>query len=150
MAAASAQRVDEILSVVRANGGRATTARRAILQSLLEQQDVHPTAEQITATVRQSQPEVAESTVYRFLEELQRLGIIDHVRLGHGPEVYHFAERTHHHHLVCTECGRVVEVPQRAFDPLRTQLLDDFAFAIEPRHFTLTGRCVRCPPAAPG
>jgi Fur family transcriptional regulator, ferric uptake regulator len=140
------QRVDEILSIVRASGGRATNARRAILQTLFDHQDVHPTAEHITATVRESQPEIAESTVYRFLDELERLGIVDHVRLGHGPEVYHFTEDTHHHHLVCEQCGRVIEVPQRVFDSLRTHLLKQFSFEIEPRHFTLTGRCVRCEP----
>jgi Fur family transcriptional regulator, ferric uptake regulator len=140
----SSDRVGEILSVVRAGGGRATSARRAILETLLDHEDVHPTAEHITATVKLSQPEVAESTVYRFLEELQRLGIIEHVRLGHGPEVYHFTDRTHHHHLVCDQCGRVVEVPQRVFDSLREQILETHDFLIEPRHFTLTGRCVRC------
>ena len=143
-AAASPDRVDELLAIVRANGGRATSARRAILQTLLDHQDVHPTAEHITTTVRQSQPEVAESTVYRFLDELERLGIIDHVRLGHGPEVYHFAEHTQHHHLICSTCGRVIEVPHRVFDSLRKKLLDEFAFEIEPRHFTLSGRCVHC------
>jgi Fur family ferric uptake transcriptional regulator len=142
------ERVDEILSVVRASGGRATSARRAILQTLLDHQDVHPTAEHITSAVRESQPEVAESTVYRFLDELERLGIVNHVRLGHGPEVYHFADHTLHHHLVCDACGRVVEVPHRLFDPLRKQVLEKFAFQIEPRHFTLTGRCVHCEPAA--
>jgi Fur family transcriptional regulator, ferric uptake regulator len=140
------QRVDEILSIVRANGGRATNARRAILQTLLDHQDVHPTAEHITSTVRQSQPEIAESTVYRFLDELERLGIVDHVRLGHGPEVYHFAEHTHHHHLVCEVCGRVIEVPQHLFDRLRKQVLERFAFEIEPKHLTLTGRCGHCEP----
>jgi Fur family transcriptional regulator, ferric uptake regulator len=144
----TADRVDELLSVVRANGGRATSARRAILQTLLEHQDVHPTAEHITAAVRQSQPEVAESTVYRFLDELERLGIIDHVRLGHGPEVYHFAEHTQHHHLVCRNRGRVIEVPQQVFDSLRRQLLDTFSFQIQPHHFTLSGHCVQCQPHA--
>ncbi len=141
----SSQRVDEILELVRTNGGRATGARRAILQTLLDHQDVHPTAEHITAAVRESQPELAESTVYRFLDELQRLGVVEHVRLGPGPEVYHFTEHTAHHHLVCDRCGRVIEVPQKVFDSLHDELLGRFAFEIEPHHFTLSGHCLRCP-----
>lgn len=140
----STGRVDEILSVVRGHGGRATSARRAILQTLLDQQDTHPTAEHITSAVRESLPEVAESTVYRFLDELERLGIVDPVRLGHGPEVYHLAEHNSHHHLMCDRCGRVIEVPDRIFDPLREQLHERFSFDIEPNHFTLAGRCVQC------
>lgn len=140
----SSDRIDEILSTVRNNGGRATSARRAILHTLFDHADVHPTAEHITAAVRASQPDVAESTVYRFLDELERLGIVDHVRLGHGPEVYHFTDHTQHHHLVCSSCGRVIEVPQSVFDPLRRQLLTDFSFEIEPHHFTLSGHCLEC------
>jgi len=140
----SEDRVDELLGVVRANGGRATSARRAILQMLLEHDDEHPTAEHITAAVRRSQPEIAESTVYRFLDELDKLGIINHVRLGHGPAVYHFTEHTAHHHLVCRSCGRVVEVPHEAFDVLRATLLRDYEFVIEPQHLTFDGHCSAC------
>jgi len=145
-------RIDEILAQVRAGGGRATTARRAILQTLIDHHDHHPTAEHITSAVQQDQPEIAESTVYRFLDELERLGIVDHVRLGHGPAVYHFAEDTKHHHLVCDDCGKVTEVPQQIFDALRETMQRDFAFVMEPRHFTMPGRCSRCepPPAPPG
>ncbi len=137
-------RVDEILAIVRANGGRATGGRRAILQTLLDSSDEHPTAEQITATVRAQQPDIAESTVYRFLDELQRLGVVDHVHLGPGPEVYHFSEHTEHHHLVCGRCGRVIEVPGHIFDGLREQLRKEFSFEIEPHHFALEGHCTDC------
>ena len=141
---ASDQRVDEVLALVRASGGRATTARRAILQTLFDQHDEHPTAEQITSTVQRAQPEVAESTVYRFLDELERLGVVTHVHLGRGPGVYHLAEHTAHHHLVCGNCGKMVEVPDRIFDGLRKSLRRDHDFVIEPRHFTLTGHCTDC------
>ncbi len=140
----AATRIDAMLARVRADGGRATTARRAILQTLIDHHDVHPTVEHITTTVQANHPEVAESTVYRFLDELERLGIVEHVRLGHGPTVYHFAEDTNHHHLVCSTCGRVTEVPQRIFDSLSKRVLRDYAFEIEARHFTLAGRCQTC------
>ncbi len=59
-----------------------------------------------------------ESTVYRFLDELERLGVVDHVHLGHGPAVYHLASDAHHH-LVCDRCGAVEEVPEALFADLR-------------------------------
>ena len=103
-----ADRLERVLALLRANGGRVTSPRRAILEALIGHGE-HPTAEQLTAAVQARQPDVHESTVYRFLDDLERLGVVDHVHLGHGPAVYHFSDDTHHH-LVCQTCGRVVEV----------------------------------------
>lgn len=144
-------RVEEVLAQLRANGGRVTSPRRAILQALFGHTK-HPTAEQITATVQARHPDVAESTVYRFLDDLKRLGVVDHVHLGHGPAVYHLAEDTHHH-LVCQTCDRVIEIPDRALEELRRQLRQAYEFELEPQHFALLGRCDACavsphPPAS--
>ena len=132
---------EPILGLLRARGGRVTTSRRAILETFLE--GGHVTAEALTARVQVGQPDVHESTVYRFLDELERLGVVDHVHLGHGPAVYHLAADAHHH-LVCERCGAVVEVPEEVFAGLRTRLADDFGFSVEPRHFAVTGLCRAC------
>ena len=137
-----AGRVEGVLSLLRAKGGRITTARRAILQALCAHSE-HPTAEQLTAAVQAKHPEVHESTVYRFLEDLEELGIIDHVHLGHGAAVYHFSDDTHYH-LVCGTCGKVVQVPEEEFAALRKRLRREHGFVMEQRHFALAGRCVEC------
>lgn len=131
-----------ILALLRAQGGRVTSCRRSILSALLGTAG-HVTAETLTSRVQSTQPDVHESTVYRFLDELERLGVVDHVHLGHGPAVYHLA-RDAHHHLVCERCGTVVEVPVAAFDDLRRHLREDFGFSVQPRHFAVTGRCRDC------
>jgi Fur family ferric uptake transcriptional regulator len=133
---------EPILDLLRARGGRVTTSRRAILETFLGVGG-HVTAEALTAKVQVAHPDVHESTIYRFLDELERLGVVDHVHLGHGPAVYHLA-RDAHHHLVCDRCGKVVEVPAELFDGLRGRLADDFGFDLEPRHFAVTGRCRDC------
>jgi Fur family ferric uptake transcriptional regulator len=133
---------EPILALLRARGGRVTTCRRAILETFLGSGG-HVTADVLTARVQVGPPVVHESTVYRFLDELERLGVVDHVHLGHGPAVYHLASDAHHH-LVCERCGIVVEVPSDVFAGLRTRLADDFGFAVEPRHFAVTGRCRAC------
>lgn len=136
------EEAEAILALLRARGGRITTSRRAILEAFLAV-DGHVTAEALTARVQAAQPDVHESTVYRFLDELERLGVVDHVHLGHGPAVYHLASDAHHH-LVCDRCGAVVEVPEEVFAGLRSRLADDFGFALQPRHFAVTGRCRAC------
>ncbi|HZN14002.1 MAG TPA: transcriptional repressor [Acidimicrobiales bacterium] len=139
-------RLEAVLDVLRASGGRITSPRRAILQALIDDNG-HPTAEQLTAAVQVQQPDVNESTVYRFLDELERLGVVDHVHLGHGPAVYHFADDPHLH-LVCEDCGAVIEVPPAVLGALRRQLHADFSFDIDPRHFAVLGRCKVCADAA--
>ena len=133
---------EPILALLRARGGRVTTCRRAILETFLGAGG-HITAEALTARVQGAQPDVHESTVYRFLDELERLGVVDHVHLGHGPAVYHLASDAHHH-LVCDRCGAVEEVPDEVFADLQRRLQADFGFALQPRHFAVTGHCRAC------
>jgi Fur family ferric uptake transcriptional regulator len=136
------EEAEPILALLRAQGGRVTTSRRAILETFLGVGG-HVTAEALTARVQVGQPDVHESTVYRFLDELERMGVVDHVHLGHGPAVYHLA-RDAHHHLVCDRCGKVVEVPADVFGSVRHRLAEDFGFDVEPRHFAVTGTCREC------
>lgn len=137
-------RIDAILARIRSAGGRATLPRRAILAVLLDHQDVHPSAEHITSSVRRRYPDVADSTVYRFLEELERLRIIRAVTLGSGPTLYHFAEDADHHHLACEACGQVTEIPARVLAGVRRTIRRDYGFDVDATHLTLMGRCASC------
>jgi Fe2+ or Zn2+ uptake regulation protein len=134
-----AVREERLLQALRRSGARITTARRALVTALVEADD-HVTADDLAATVHAAHPDVHRSTIYRSLDALEHLGVVDHVHLGHGRAVYHLTDRPHHH-LVCEECGRVVEVPDALFEELSTTLLRDYGFAIRPRHFAVLGRC---------
>ncbi len=143
-------RVDAILARIRSAGGRATLPRRAILAVLLDHQDVHPSAEHITSSVRRRHPDVADSTVYRFLEELERLDIVRAVTLGSGPTLYHFAEDADHHHLACKACGQVTEILGSVLTGVRRTILRDYGFDVDATHLTLMGRCASCAGGAIG
>jgi Fe2+ or Zn2+ uptake regulation protein len=134
--------LEQILDLLRARGGRVTTSRRAIISSLLRSGG-HVTADELTAEIQADYPDVHLSTIYRCLETLQELDVIDHVHLGHGRAVYHLADEAHQH-LVCEVCGTVVEVPDQVFADLTTQLRSVYGFAIRPRHFAVLGRCAAC------
>lgn len=134
--------IEPILALLRTAGGRVTAPRRAILEAMVGAGG-HVTAESLTAKVQTAQPDVHESTVYRFLDELERLGVVDHVHMGHGPAVYHLSSDAHNH-LVCDRCGSVVEVPEAMFDDIRHRLADEYGFSVQVRHFAVTGRCRAC------
>lgn len=137
-------RLEQLLELVRAHGGRVTTPRRAILSSLLELGS-HVTAEELAEHVQERHPDIHLSTVYRTLDTLAKLEVIDHVHVGHGRAVFHMADETHHH-VSCRRCGAVLEVPDSLFAELARQLEDDHAFALDHGHFALSGVCRRCRP----
>ena len=135
-------RVDALIAEVRRRGGRVTSARRALVLALVEA-DGHVTAEDLAGRVQRAHPDVHLSTVYRSLEALENLGIVDHVHLGHGRAVYHLADDAHQH-LVCEVCGHVLEVPDSTFADLERLLRERYRFAIRPSHFAVLGRCAEC------
>ncbi len=128
--------------MLRADGGRVTSARRAVVTSLMASEG-HVSAEAIAAEVQAAMPDVSVSTVYRTLDVLERLGQVEHVHLGHGPSLYHLADRRHVH-LLCRRCDRVIELPDTYLGDLSDRLATDHGFALEPRHFALLGTCAAC------
>ena len=136
------ERLEEILALLRQRGGRVTTARRAIIGALVGSTG-HVTAEDLTTTVQADHPDVHQTTIYRCLDALEDLDVVDHVHLGHGRAVYHLTDEPHHH-LVCERCGRVVEVPDALFDDLDARVRKRYGFAIRSHHFAVVGRCADC------
>jgi Fur family transcriptional regulator, ferric uptake regulator len=134
--------LEGILASVRERGGRVTTPRRAIVTALVDA-DHHVTAEDIADAVQRAHPEVHRSTVYRTLDTLTEMGVIDHVHLGHGPAVYHFTDDAHHH-LVCQRCGRVIELPLSVLTPVQDRVARDYRFHVDATHFAIAGHCADC------
>jgi Fur family transcriptional regulator, ferric uptake regulator len=133
-----------VLALLREHGGRATQARRLLVAAVLR--PGHHTAEEIAAAVRQQAPDVHLTTIYRNLEELERLQVIDRTYVSHGPATYHLASATHGH-LACESCGAIAELPGDAFAALSEAAMSMHGFAISPSRFAVPGRCSRCQPA---
>ncbi len=134
--------VDNVLALVRARGGRATTSRRILLEVLFEAEG-HLSAEDLAAAVQARAPDVHISTIYRNVEDLQRLGVIVHTHLGHGPATYQLASLAHAH-LICEECGATIEAPDDLFRGLARTARAKLGFSIDPHHFAILGRCANC------
>ncbi|MHB8246329.1 MAG: Fur family transcriptional regulator [Acidimicrobiales bacterium] len=137
--------VEQVLDMLRARGGRVTTARRQLLEAIFDAPP-HATAEGLATAVQERSPDVHISTIYRNLDELERLGVIVHTHLGHGPASYHVASSPHGH-LVCEVCSVTVEAPEELFEELSRAARQRYGFAIDPRHFAVLGRCEDCAPS---
>jgi Fe2+ or Zn2+ uptake regulation protein len=134
--------IDGALALVRKHGGRVTSSRRFLLRVLFDLEG-HHTAEELATAVQSKAPDVHLSTIYRNLEELERLGVIVHSHLGHGPATYHLASMAHGH-LVCEACGKMIEAPDAIFAGLARSAEAKFGFVIDPHHFAVLGICTDC------
>src|SRR5271157_4776183 len=99
---AEAITLEDALELVRQHGGRVTSSRRLLLRALFASEG-HRTAEELSDEVQAEAPDIHISTIYRNLDELERLGVVVHSHLGHGPAAYHLAGSTHGH-FVCESC----------------------------------------------
>src|SRR5438132_2642556 len=129
--------VEELVAQLREGGTRVTTARRLLL-TVLVQGSKHPSADELLTTVRAMAPDVHASTVYRNLEELERLGVVVHTHLGHGPATYHLASEAHGH-LVCESCGATLEAPRELFEDMAHGATRRLGSGLRPYHLAVLG-----------
>jgi len=137
---------DDWRSTLRKRGYRLTPQRELVLSAVARLG--HATPEEVCAEVQRTAQGVNISTVYRSLELLEDLGLVSHTHLGHGAPTYHPADTDDHLHLVCRDCGAVVEVHVSVADPLVGRLRADYGFDTDMQHFAIYGRCAACTTAA--
>ncbi|OGO44260.1 MAG: transcriptional repressor [Chloroflexi bacterium RBG_16_60_22] len=124
--------------------GYRLTPQRLMILSAIEGSEDHISAEEIYAQVAASYPHVNISTVYRTLELLKKLGMVYEIDLGEGRIRYHAEGSGHHHHLVCQNCNRVIDIDESTLSSLRDILLRDYSFRAELRHVAIFGFCEDC------
>ncbi len=134
--------IDDLCTQLRAQGRRVTPQRRAIIQVLVEDDDVHPTVEQIFARVQDTMPDMSPATIYNTLHELVEMGVLLELELGLGGRHYDLIT-TDHAHLVCLGCKRIEDVP---YDHGALALPDEYAhgFQVLDHKVTFRGYCPTC------
>ena len=122
---------------------RVTQQRLALLEALRHSGE-HATAVDLLDQARADIAEIDPSTVYRTLGQLRDLGLVSQTDLGAGERIYHWRGDTPHHHLVCTGCGQVTELPHDLLHSIADRLQRDFGFQAEIDHWAVSGRCRDC------
>jgi Fur family ferric uptake transcriptional regulator len=91
-------------------------------------------------------PGVGRATVYRALDQLESLGLVQRVDLGSDAAGYERLdpEGHHHHHIVCERCGRVVAFEDESLERAITALGKRPDFAVSSHEVTLRGECADC------
>ncbi|HSV74901.1 MAG TPA: transcriptional repressor [Chthonomonadales bacterium] len=121
---------------------RVTRQREAVLEALCELR-CHPTAEEVHARVRQRLPHVSLGTVYRILASLVADGTAASLSLIDGPRRYDLPGEVHHH-LVCSRCGAIDDVPDVVAAEARDAVERATGYAVESLRLKWVGVCPTC------
>jgi Fur family ferric uptake transcriptional regulator len=132
--------IEGALRILREHGLRVSSARHLVLQSLFAA-DGPATAEAIAGHTGLA---LDLASVYRNLETLERVGIVRHVHLGHGPGLYALAGAREREYLVCDRCGRVEAVEAERLERTREAIRADFGYEARFTHFPIVGVCASC------
>ena len=130
-------------SMLRSMNLKVTHQRLSILKALNKGPKSHVTAKDVFEKVRAEHPHIGFATVYRFLKDTSRYGITSELRLGHAPARYELKIREHHHHIVCTKCGKIIEFQNETIEKQIRKISRDHEFLMEHHIFELYGRCNR-------
>jgi Fur family ferric uptake transcriptional regulator len=121
-----------------------TKERKAVLKELFSHQG-HIEAEELSHNLRRKKTRASRATIYRTLELLIESGIVRKVDLGHGHSHYELAlDRPHHEHMICLECGRVIEFSDKGIHRSLDILCRKERFERTSHRFQIFGYCERC------
>lgn len=132
-----------IATALSQNGYKLTPQRRWVLKVIAGSQE-HLTPAAVYEKVRQEHPGIGQVTVYRTLEILAALGLICRVHAGGRSCSYKVAPAEHHHHLICSDCGAVVDFVNCDLNELEKELAEQTGFSIESHLLEFLGRCQNC------
>lgn len=121
-------------------GAERATAQKAAIVSALHASDRALTAQELHARLEK----VGLATVYRNLGRLADGGEIDAIRRPNGELAYRACGHGHHHHLICRECGKVVEVHDCTLGEWSRRIGSEYGFSGIEHHAELIGTCDSC------
>jgi Fur family transcriptional regulator, ferric uptake regulator len=137
-----------IITALDRAGYRLTEPRRA-LATLIADQDGHFTAAGLVAVARAQRVGVGRATVFRTLDALEEIGAIERLDLPSGEHAYVGCEAAHHHHIVCSGCGRTVEIDDAGLRPVVREVARQTGFRVDDHRLELFGVCPTCLDAQP-
>lgn len=131
-------------NVRRALPGLRITSQRALILEIIRRGQGHLDADEVYRRARQKQPRLSLSTVYRTLQTLKRLGLVDEVHFDEDHHHYEVKPATEHHHLVCLGCGRVIEFQYPLARLVKKNVPEARDFEIVGSEVRITGYCLDC------
>ena len=130
-------------------GYRLTEPRRA-LAKLIAAQDGHFTAAGLLGDAERRRLGVGRATVFRTLEVLVAVGAIERLDLPNGEHAYVGCAPAHHHHVVCSRCGRTTDIPDLDLGRVVGRVARQTGYRVDEHRLELFGLCPSCLTGQPG
>ena len=128
--------------------GMRVTNQRTLIIEIIRQGRGHLDADEIYRRARERQPRLSLSTVYRNLQMLKRLGLVEELHFDDTHHHYEVKPSAEHHHLVCLGCGRVIEFHHPLSNYLKKNVKKNIpeakGFHITETEVRMTGYCAKC------
>ena len=147
MSQLSQNEIEKLKNNLKSKGYKLTPQRRAIVDIIIRKEGNHLTTKELYDSVKKECPEIGLATVYRTVQLLDELGIICKLNLDDGCsryELVHEAENHQHHHLICTNCGKVTEVEGDLLEQLEQRIQSKYNFQIKNHSVKFYGLCSDC------
>jgi Fur family transcriptional regulator, ferric uptake regulator len=138
---------DSVREELRSRGLR-WTAQRRILVDVLSRTGGHITGSDLVERCREIDPTTIPSTVYRTLDVLEEMGLVQHCHAFDGREEFHVMPEAEHGHLYCSSCGAAWGISAAEAATLVAAMEAARGFAVDLSHMTVVGTCARCRDAA--
>lgn len=138
---------DQLKTKLKEKGYKLTTQRRVILDVILENHGGHLSPEEIYDSVRDKYPEIGLATVYRTLQLFEQLNIIYKLNFNDGCSRYELSSSSNdhqHHHLICLNCGKVLEVELDLLENLELEIEKQKEFKVLDHNVKFFGYCKDC------
>lgn len=139
--------IDNFYKILKENNYKSTNQRRIVFEAFLENEDKHMTPEEIYQHIIADNPGIGLATVYRNVQLLNELNIIEKLTLDDGLTRYELAlndENHRHHHLICNNCGKVIEVREDLMESIEKIFNENYGFLVSDHQTKFFGLCEDC------
>lgn len=137
--------LDELLQRLKEKGCRMTPQRSTIIHILNKHQHELVSVELLLNEAKVENPNINATTIYRNLELLDELNLVFTQNSKDGSKLYKLVCHTvHHHHIICTKCGKILPIDYCPIAPQLEELLAEQGFTLEEHQLELYGICRQC------
>lgn len=140
---------EPLLVALERAGHRLTEPRRG-LATLIANHAGHFTAADLVGESRSRRLGIGRATVFRTIDALEQLGLIERLDLPSGEHAYVACEPAHHHHVVCSRCGRTAEIEDAGLKTVVREIARRTGFRVDEHRLELFGLCPACLAVQPG
>jgi len=140
-------KIENLKHILKEKGYKLTPQRRSILDEIIKNEGSHLTTEEIYDLVKVNCPEIGLATVYRTVQLLEDMGVLYKLDLDDGCNRYELCdedESHQHHHLICQNCGKVIEVEGDLLEELEQGIEKKYNFKIKNHSLKFYGICDNC------